>query len=98
MANDVASVELEGVIFGAAFRQHDRRVERAQPAGCSMRDKMDVGKLFWTAGQVRCRSRLRARKYLLFGRRKVSGHAFHLGSGFRELGIFIVWRDAVPDE
>src|SRR5258706_4248547 len=98
MANDFASVELEGVVFGAALRQHNRRVEGTQPAGGSVRDKMDVGKLFWTAGLVRSRSRLLAREDLLLSSWKMSGHAFHLSCGFREFWIFIVRRDAVTDE
>src|SRR5260370_21438319 len=97
MANDVASVELEGVVFSAAFREHNCGVERTQPTGRSVRDKMDIGKPLWTAGQVRCRSGLLEGKDLLLSSWKMSGHAFHLGCGFRELGIFIVRRNAVAD-
>ncbi|HMB83251.1 MAG TPA: hypothetical protein VKI40_04285 [Terriglobales bacterium] len=63
-----------------------------------MRHKMDIGKPLWAAGQIRCRSRLLAREYPLLQRRKMPGNAFHLGCGFRELGIFIVRRNAVTDE
>src|SRR6202521_308049 len=52
-----------------------------------MRDKMNIGELLRTAGQIRSRSCLLARKYSLLGRRKMSGNALHLGRAFRELGI-----------
>src|SRR6202795_1465205 len=63
-----------------------------------MRHKMDIGKLFWTAGEIRFRSRLLAREYPLLGRREMSGNAFHLGCGFWEFGIFIVRCKDVADE
>ncbi len=62
-----------------------------------MRNKMDIGKLLWTAVQIRSRSRLLAREYPLLGRRKMPGNALHLGGGFREFRIFIVRSHAVAN-
>src|SRR5258706_14172712 len=63
-----------------------------------MCNKMDIGKLPWTARQICFRIRLLARKYPLLSRRKMPGNTLHLGGGFWEFGIFIVRCDAVADE
>ena len=52
MLNDIAGVELKGVGVSRAFGKDDGGVERAQPAGGAVRDKMNVGKPFRIAGEV----------------------------------------------
>src|ERR1017187_1581033 len=63
-----------------------------------MRAKMDIRKLLRITGEIRRRSRLLACKYPLLRPGKMSSNAFHLRRRFRELGISVVPRDAVPDE
>src|SRR5208282_4041630 len=98
MADDIARIELERIVFGAVFREHDRRIERTQSARRAVRHKVDVGKPFGIAAEIGRRRRVFSRKYLLRRRWKMSGYAFHLGCGLRELGIFIARSNAVADE
>src|ERR1700691_3151611 len=96
--NYIASVELERVGFGGTFGEHNCRVERTETAGCTVRDKMNVGKLLGIAGQVCSRSGLHALINLLLRRGKMFGDVCHLLAGSREFRIFAAWSNAVTDE
>ena len=98
MLNDIAGVELEGIGFSRAFGKHDGGVERTQAAGRTVRDKMNVGKLFRIAGEVGRRSRLCALVNLFLRCGEMSGDICHLLAGARQFGIFLAGSDAVADE
>src|SRR5450432_772226 len=96
--NNVAGVELEGIIRGAGFRQNDGGVERVGAAGGSMRHEMNIGELLGLALQICRRSCVLAGKYLVLCRWKMFVDVLDFGGRFSQFGIVRVRRNRISDQ
>ena len=80
--DDVTGVQLERFGIVLLFRQHDGRIERTQPAGGAVRDKMDVRILIEMILQIGGGSGLITLEHTLTSGGKMPGYARHLVGGF----------------
>src|SRR5579859_4272552 len=98
MANDVPRVQLERIFLGGSFRQDNGRIQRAQPAGRSMGNKMDVGELLGRTIQIRRSGRLSACVNLSALRGEMLFDVRDLNRSFRQFAIFGISNNGVADK